>query len=537
MEVTTLVGPEEIDVHLRLLLVEDSDEDEFLLLRELHRGGFLVRHRRVETPEAMREALRDTWDLIISDYHLPGFSGLEALDVYRERQLDTPFLLVSGDLGVEMAVAALKAGAHDFMVKGNYSRLAPAIRRELKEAEGRRARRNAEQSLVHTHRMLETAHVELQDVHEQMLRQQRLKVLGEMAGGVAHDFNNALASILGLAETMLLYPETLQDTAQVSEFLEMICTSAEDGANVVKRLGEFYRDQGAPGPMQRVELNGLAGQTLQLTQAKWKALTRTRGIQVEVVTAFDQPVYALGHPAELRQALTNLIFNAVDAMPQGGVLTLRTRTVNHGNVACLEVSDTGRGMDSATRDRCMEPFFSTKGDAGTGLGLAMVFGILKRHQGMLEIESELGVGSTFRLSFPSAAESEPQPAAPAVLAERARSLRVLLAEEDPMLRRVLANFLQVEGHTVGLVEDGQQALHCLQEGAFDLLVLSRSLAGLTGIQLAEQVALSYPKLPMLLMSGILAGELPRGVTQVLAKPFTLKLFRQALWDTAQKVPV
>ena len=520
-------------MELRLLLIEDSDDDEFLLLRELRKGGFEVRHRRVDTLDDLRTALREPRDLIISDYHLPGFSAIEALEVYRERPLDVPFLVVSGTIGEEMAVAALKAGAHDFMVKGNYSRLVPAIRRELKEAEGRRARRNAEQSLLHTHRMLQTAHNELQAAHELMLRQQRLKVLGEMAGGVAHDFNNALASILGLAETMLLYPETLEDTEQVKEFLEMICTSAEDGANVVKRLGEFYREQAAPGPMQRLELNSLAEQTLHLTQAKWKALTRTRGIQVEVVTEFPDPVYTLGHAAELRQALTNLIFNAVDAMPDGGRLSLRSRSFNDGSVVCLEVSDSGIGMDPATRDRCMEPFFTTKGEAGTGLGLAMVFGILQRHQGMLEIESQLGQGTTFRLSFPAAGEADLEAAVPVQAPGQARSLRVLLAEDDPMLRRVLANFLDVEGHSVCPAEEGQQALQRLREEPFDLLVLSRSLAGLTGVQLAEQVNASHPDVPVLLMSGILGGDKPPGVDQVLSKPFTLKLFRKALWETVQ----
>lgn len=505
---------------LRLLLVEDSDDDEFLLLRELKKGGYQVTHRRVDRADDLQQALREQkWDLIISDYHLPGFSGLEALEVYQKHSLDIPFLLVSGTIGEEMAVAALKAGAHDFMVKGNYSRLVPAIGRELKEAESRRARRLAEQSLQHTHRMLQTAHVELQAAHEQMLRQQRLKVLGEMAGGVAHDFNNALASILGLAETMLLYPETLSDTEQVREFLEMICTSAEDGANVVKRLGEFYREQAAPGAMERLELGALATQTLGLTQAKWKALTRTRGIHVEVVTDFAAPAHALGHAAELRQALTNLVFNAVDAMPGGGVLTLRSRVFDE--VVCLEVCDTGTGMDAATRRRCMEPFFSTKGEGGTGLGLAMVFGIVKRHQGMLEIESEPGQGTTFRLSFPAAGETAGPIAAAPVPEGTQRSLRVLLAEEDPTLGRVLAHFLQAEGHAVFWLEEGPQD--------YDVGVVSGSMPGL-----AEQLAAR--NLPVILMSGMLGGERPAGVAEVLSKPFTLKLFRQALWSAAAGVP-
>jgi len=513
---------------LRLLLVEDCADDEFLLLRELRKGGYEVQHRRVDSLSALEEALKSQpWDLIISDFHLPGFSGLESLECFKASGQDCPFLLVSGTIGEEAAVSAMRAGAHDFLIKGNYSRLIPAIGRELKEAESRRARRQAEQSLLHTHRKLETAYRELRDAHEQMVRQERLKVLGEMAGGVAHDFNNALASIQGLAETMLMYPETLEDTAQVQEFLEMIRTAAEDAANVVKRLGEFYRDRTLPTEMERLELGALAAQVLQLTQAKWKALTRTRGIQVEVVSDFPEPLYTLGHPAELRQALTNLIFNAVDAMPQGGQLTLRTRRA--GQVACLEVQDTGTGMDAATRDRCMEPFFSTKGEAGTGLGLAMVYGIVRRHQAVMEIESTPGQGTTFRLCFPEC-DPEAGGAVPVALDPRAlqRSLKVLVAEEDPLLRQVLSRFLSVEGHLVAACEDGLQVLQQLEKENFDLVIFSRSLPGLTGIQLSQRLSERYPHLPQLLMSGVLRGEVPPGVTRTVAKPFTLSLFRQAL---------
>lgn len=525
---------------LSLLLVEDSCDDEYLLLRELRKGGWAVEHRRVDSAEALQSALKEgPWDLVISDFNMPGFSGMEALELCKGHKLDIPFLLVSGTVGEETAVSAMRAGAHDFILKGNYSRLIPAIQRELKEAQGRRARRSAEESLVHTHRILENTHEELRSAHEQLLRQERLKLLGEMAGGVAHDFNNSLASIQGLAETMLMYPEVLNDPIQVEEFLEMIRTAAEDAANVVKRLGEFYRERGAPSLIEPIDLNALVEQTLNLTQAKWKALTRSRGVQVEVVREFCQEATTVGHAAELRQALTNLIFNAVDAMPQGGTLTLRTHTCVEGQVVCLEVQDSGIGMDAETRDHCMDPFFTTKGEHGTGLGLAMVYGILRRHEAMLEVESELGVGTTFRLCFPRSQGSVTTPGVDgAATPIRGRSLKILLAEDDPLLRRVLVKFLRTEGHQVQEVDNGLEAQQNLQSELPDVMILSRSLAGLTGLQLCQQILELYPQLPLILVSGLLKAEVPPGVRQVISKPFSLRVLQQAIHQaTAQKTPV
>jgi len=524
---------------LSLLLVEDSCDDEYLLLRELRKGGWDVKHRRVDSADALQSALKEgPWDLVISDFNMPGFSGMEALELCKSHNLDIPFLLVSGTVGEETAVSAMRAGAQDFILKGNYSRLIPAIQRELKEAQGRRARRSAEESLVHTHRILENTYEELRSAHEQLLRQERLKLLGEMAGGVAHDFNNSLASIQGLAETMLMYPEVLNDAVQVEEFLEMIRTAAEDAANVVKRLGEFYRERGAPSQIEPIDLNALVEQTLNLTQAKWKALTRSRGVQVEVLRDFCPEATTLGHAAELRQALTNLIFNAVDAMPEGGTLTLRTHTCVEGQVVCLEVQDSGIGMDAETRDHCMDPFFTTKGEQGTGLGLAMVYGILRRHEAMLEVESQLGVGTTFRLCFPRSHGSLTPKAEGAASASRGRSLKILLAEDDPLLRRVLVKFLRTEGHQVQEVDNGLEAQQSLQSTLPDVMILSRSLAGLTGLQLCQQILERYPQLPLILVSGLLKAEPPPGVRQVISKPFSLRVLQQAIHQaTTQKAPV
>jgi signal transduction histidine kinase len=249
---------------------------------------------------------------------------------------------------------------------------------------------------------LTTALTELKQTQNQIVQQERLRAFGEMAGGVVHDFNNSLMSIIGFSDLLLNNPDILADRSITVGHLKTMNTAGRDAAQVVSRLRNFYRSRESEDIFAAVDLNEVIEQSVSLTQPKWKtqALTSRRKIEVELDLKKLPPVS--GNPAELREALTNLIFNAVDAMPAGGTVTLRSRAEN--NAVLFEISDTGTGMSEDVRTRCLEPFFSTKGDKGTGLGLSMVFGIIKRHNGTLDIESAVDRGSTFRIRFP--AESE-----------------------------------------------------------------------------------------------------------------------------------
>jgi PAS domain S-box-containing protein len=215
-------------------------------------------------------------------------------------------------------------------------------------------RKQTEQSLRETNARLENAHEELQTAAQQVAQQERLSALGTMASGVAHDFNNALTAILGFSELLLDRPELLDDKPKTTEFLEMINTTAKDASNIVNRLREFYRYRDKSEVFAPVNLNHLVEETISLTQPKWKTQAETRGISIRAETDLQEVPPVLGNAAELREALTNLIFNAVDAMPRGGTVTIRTRS--HDSRVTLEVADTGSGMTEAVRRRCLEPF-------------------------------------------------------------------------------------------------------------------------------------------------------------------------------------
>lgn len=404
-------------------------------------------------------------------------------------------------------------------------------------------RRRAEEALRESNRRLEETLSELRWTQQQVIQQERLHALGTMASGVAHDFNNALVPILGFTELLLMAPENLDDRARVRHFLQMIRTSALDAGNVVKRLREFYRRRDEREVLLPVRLNPVVEQTLSFTQPKWKDQALANGVTIHVETDLQEVPAVAGNDAELREVLTNLIFNAVDAMPQGGRLTIRTRPEREAGFpsapsfprppgVLLQVIDTGKGMTEEVRRRCMEPFFTTKGERGTGLGLAMVFGMVQRHEGEIDIQSELGKGTTVTLRLPILAEKRVEKA-PEEAETPHRPLRVLLVDDDPTVLTVVTRYLTADGHTVETASDGQEGLAKFRSGGFDLVVTDRAMPGAGGDQMALAIKKIAPRIPVIMLTGFgdmmeVSGAKPRGVDLVVSKPVSLETFRKSL---------
>lgn len=515
---------------LNVLIVEDSPEDAELVVRNLERAGHELVHERVDTAEAMQEALiRSNWDLIISDHRMPRFSSLAALKVYHQNNLNIPFIVVSGSIGEETAVAAMKAGAHDYIMKDNLARLAPAVQREVQEAEMRCQKAKGDENLRESNAHLEKALGELRETQQQVVQQERLRALGQMASGVAHDFNNGLTKILGFSDLLLTSPEKINNPVKVREHVQMISAAAQDAVGVVNRLREFYRPRRATETFQATNLNELVQQAALLTEPRWKGQAQANGVAINMRTDLQDIPLITGDQSDLRETLTNLIFNAVDAMPQGGTITLCTRPVDQQ--VMLEVRDTGTGMTEEVRLRCLEPFFSTKGARGTGLGLAIVYGIVQRHGGSIDVQSAVGQGTTIRIRLPIGPASPAQTAQPKTEAP-SKPLRVLVAEDEPIIRDIETEYLICDGHTVTTAANGREALEIFRTGRFDLVLTDRAMPEMNGDQLAEAIKQLSPDTSVILITGfadLVEGAYNKSAADmVLPKPFTQEVLRQAV---------
>src|SRR5436309_76382 len=606
-----------------------------MILRALERGGYDVRHERVQSPEAMQAALqRAPWDLVLSDYSLPQFSAPKALATLQASGLDLPFIIISGTIGEETAVTALKAGAHDFLVKGRLARLIPAVERELREVAQRRDRTRAEESLRQSEaqyrslvehavfgiylatvegrflavnpalaamlgyssrdellevevpalyadpsarsefarslsargeltgyesiwkrqtgeeirvrlngRLIEqpgtgkpVVEVIVEDVteqqrlHEQLRQAQKMEAIGQLAGGVAHDFNNMLTAILGYAELLTgqIGPDKL-----IGQDLREIQKAAERAASLTRQLLAFSRKQ-----VLAVKVVDLSTVVRDLEPM----LRRLLGETVRIRTNFAKDLApVMADVTQMEHLLINLSVNSRDAMPQGGILTISTSNAEldaafarahpgaeEGSYASLSVSDTGIGMRPEVMARIFEPFFTTKDIGhGTGLGLAAVYGTVKQLGGYIGVESELGHGSTFTIYLPKTQQATGvgglQPLAAAPVGEET----IVLVEDESGVRAFAKIALERFGYRVLEADSAEAALTLLDDydGPVHLLLTDVVLPGMDGRALAVCVARTHPAVRILFMSGYASelrtaeGFLTPGV-QLVEPPFT-----------------
>ena len=392
---------------------------------------------------------------------------------------------------------------------------------------------------------LQGAYEELRRTQQAITQQERLRALGQMASGIAHDINNAITPISLYADLLLANEPGL--TARGRGCLETISRAIGDVANTVARMREFYRPREAEVALQPLDLNELVGQVVDLTRARWCDMPQQRGVLIEVesLLAPDLPSVA-GLASEIREALTNLVFNAVDAMPAGGKLTLRT--VSAGTDVRCEVSDTGVGMDDDTRRRCLEPFFTTKGERGTGLGLAMVYGVAQRHRAQVEIESVPGQGTTMALVFKvdtPVVEVEQIASSPET-PEPQTALRILVVDDDPVLLKSLREVLEADGHSVITASGGEEGIEAFKsghsvEGGFSLVITDLGMPRVDGRQVATAVKATSAATPVIMLTGwgrrlAADGEMPANVDCMLSKPPQLRELRAALRSVVARAP-
>lgn len=383
---------------IRVLILEDRADDAELLAKELKKSGFQPDWFRVDSEEAYLNALDDSLDLILADYSRPQYTALKALDGLKESELDIPFIVVTGTIGEEQAVGCMKAGADDYLLKDHLARLGQADKQALQKKQLRDEKASADLRLEKTNEQLKAALNDLREVQGRLVQQERLKALGQMASGIAHDFNNSLTPILGFCELLLALPALESQHPRANHYLSMIQTAAIDAANVVGRLKEFYRCEPQTLSIVPVNLSDVATEAVELTRPKWQSEARAKGIEIKIEFDLKDVPFVGVELAGLRESMANLLINAIDAMPQGGTITIRTQA--RESEGRISIEDTGTGMTTDVHLSCLEPFFTTKGPKGTGLGLSAVYGVMQRNGGRLDIVSEVGKGTTITLAIP-----------------------------------------------------------------------------------------------------------------------------------------
>ena len=382
---------------------------------------------------------------------------------------------------------------------------------------------------------LQDAYQDLRQTQQTVMQQERLRALGQIASGIAHDINNALSPAALYTQSMLMHETGLSERSR--GHLAVIQRAIDDVARTVQRMRAFYLPRGLELTLAPVELNQVLMQVIDLTRARWSNMPQERGVVVHVESelAPDLPKI-LGAENEVRDALTNLLLNAVDALPEGGTITLTTRVDARDGDVIVEVRDTGVGMSETTRSRCLEPFFTTKGERGTGLGLPMVFGMVQRHGGELEIDSELGRGTTMRLIFPSAptgmtSREHLLPSAP-------RPLRLLLIDDDPLLLKSLRDALELDEHEVVTAEGGQLGIDAFAAATkagerFDAVITDLGMPYVDGRKVATRIRQLAGQVPIIMLTGwghrlIATDDQPENVDRVLSKPPKMSELRMTL---------
>ncbi|MGI0493911.1 response regulator [Alkalinema pantanalense CENA528] len=643
--------------HLRVLVVEDSEDDTLLLLRELRRGGYRVDSVRVETATEMQVALdRQSWDLVIADYTLPQFSAPEALQLLQQHQQDLPFIIVSGTIGEETAVAAMKAGAHDYITKGKLVRLVPAVQRELREAEERQKRHQAEQALreseerfrqlaenivesvfwmadpvgqqflyvspnyrriwgqpcqpdggvdfsdwlaaIHpedrhriqtqffTQSLGGTYDEEYRIVHpdgtlhwirdrgfpitnaqgeayrlvgiaeditdrklaeEALRRSQRLESLGTLASGIAHDFNNILTPILAIAQLLNLKFPNLD--ARTQRLLDMIEDSARRGADLVRQVLAFARgEEGVRVPLQLRHLLTEISRVIRQTFPK--------NIELQIEILADRLWMVSADVTQIHQVLMNLCVNARDSMPQGGVLTIaadnlwideafvRSNVEAHpGAYVMVAVTDTGMGIPSTLLERIFDPFFTTKDvGKGTGLGLSIALGIVKSHGGLIQVQSQVGQGSQFRIYLPAIEET----VAPSNAIQQEWSTLggngtlILVVEDEALIRQVTTTTLEDAHYCTLMAQDGMEAiaLYAEHQQEIELVLMDIMMPVMDGLTAIRILYTMNPNAKVIATSGLISDnqitELNKiGVKAFLQKPYTAQELLTAIQTVLQ----
>ncbi len=365
---------------------------------------------------------------------------------------------------------------------------------------------------------------ELRQAQDQVVQAEKLRAMGELASGVAHDFNNVLAVVLGNTQLLLHQLDRL-GPEEIREGLKVIERSSKDGAETIRRIQEFTgvrRDR----EFISLSLNDIVTEVANITQPRWRDQTQKKGIQIELTIHLGVIPLIMGNPSEMREVLTNIIFNAVDAMPKGGRLSISTQLQAEGWVE-VRIADTGIGMTEDVKKRVFDPFFTTKGVTNSGLGMSVSYGIVKRHGGEVLIESAPGKGATFILHLPTGYEEEEPVAKEVAVSKESKGARILVIDDEESVRDILSRMLKTKGHKVVVAPNGEEGVERFKAEAFDLVFTDLGMPKLSGWDVGKTIKEINPKTPVAMITGW-GVELDReklnesGIDLIISKPFNFE---------------
>jgi PAS domain S-box-containing protein len=394
-------------------------------------------------------------------------------------------------------------------------------------------RRQAEESLRETNIKLEQTLNQLRHAQEQIIRSERLKALGEMASGIAHDFNNALMPMLGYTNYILTDPSVLDSKEDTLSMIQDINMAAKDATEVVRRLREFYKPA-LSSDRTAMNLNNIIESAMALTRPKWKNDMGIKGTPVEIKLELKDIPAIMVNESQIREVIVNLIINSIDAMPKGGTIILRTR--EEGRWVVAEIRDTGTGMDTHVLQRCFDPFFSTKGGRGTGLGLSIVHGIIRQHDGWVDIASAPGKGTTVTIRLPCESQvttKQKEMSSSSTNQQQLEKLKILIVDDEKLNLRLMEKILKANGFLLSSASNGVDALKLFHDETFDIIITDRSMPQMSGDTLAAEIRIINPRIPIIMLTGFadmmeVSNETPPGVDLVVKKPITRESLNDAI---------
>lgn len=530
----------------RILIVDDEEPSASALSKILKHAGYTNCTVMTDAQLVAERFLDFDPDLLLLDLLMEPVSGLAVLSRINDLMTPNtrpPVLILTADTTSEAKHEALAAGATDFLAKP----LDP-VEVMLRMQNLLTARKLYQQCQLYSEGLerlvskrtlqlqqqtteLEEAIAELRQTQQQVIQQERMRALGTMACGIAHDLNNGLSVILGFGDILLADVEKFPKNSSARMHLQEMVLAGCDNAKLVNRLREFYRPRATREPRQAVNLNEVIEQTILLTAPKWQSQASGEGTTIHIEKELGDIPLIFGVPDELREVLTNLILNAIDAMPRGGCMSFRTR--QDGQRVRLEMSDTGTGMTEETLRNCLEPFFTTKEDHGSGLGLAMSYGIIRRHGGTIEIRSQLNKGTTFTIYLPVPTEAIQADSVAA--GQRMQALRVLVVDDQPAIREIVSAYLAEDQHIVETAANAREAMEKFGVDRFDLVITDRAMPEVNGDELAASIKEVQSREPVIMLTGFAdlineSGGRPKNVDLVLSKPARLDDLRKAIFD-------